>query len=62
MTKSELQTVQDLTTWEKLADVSKGLAPEVFQQAVEHAPIAISITDLQANIVYSNKAYSRVTG
>ena len=62
MTKSELQTVQDLTTWEKLAGVSKGLAPEVFQQAVEHAPIAISITDLQANILYSNKAFSRVTG
>lgn len=39
-----------------------GLAAEVFQQAVEHAPIAISITDLQANILYSNRAFSSITG
>lgn len=38
------------------------LAPAVFHQAVEHAPIAISITDLQANILYANKAFSKVTG
>ncbi len=38
------------------------LAPEVFHQAVEHAPVAISITDLQANILYANRAFSKVTG
>lgn len=38
------------------------LAPDVFHQAVEHAPIAISITDLQANILYANKAFSKMTG
>lgn len=42
--------------------VPTGLSPEVFQQAVEHAPIAISITDLQANILYSNRAFSSITG
>lgn len=41
---------------------SKELAPEVFHQAVEHAPVAISITDLQANIIYANRAFSKVTG
>lgn len=38
------------------------LAPEVFHQAVEHAPVAISITDLNANILYANKAFNKVTG
>jgi nitrogen fixation negative regulator NifL len=39
-----------------------GLLPEVFQQAVEHAPVAISITDLSANILYANRAFSSITG
>jgi len=39
-----------------------GLVPEVFQQAVEHAPVAISITDLKANILYANRAFSSTTG
>ncbi|EWC39149.1 nitrogen fixation negative regulator NifL [Stutzerimonas stutzeri] len=38
------------------------LTPEVFRQAVEHAPIAISITDLKANILYANRAFSSITG
>ncbi|WP_020493783.1 nitrogen fixation negative regulator NifL [Teredinibacter turnerae] len=41
---------------------NKDLSPEVFHQAVEHAPVAISITDLQANILYANRAFSKVTG
>jgi len=41
---------------------SEDLPPAVFHQAVEHAPIAISITDLNANILYANKAFSKVTG
>ncbi len=38
------------------------LSPDVFFQAVEHAPVAISITDLNANILYANRAFSHVTG
>ena len=40
----------------------ENLSPEVFKQAVEHAPVAISITDLQANILYANRAFGKVTG
>ncbi len=39
-----------------------GMAPEVFMHAVEHAPISISITDLQANILYVNRAFGSTTG
>ncbi|WP_221797242.1 nitrogen fixation negative regulator NifL [Oceanobacter mangrovi] len=38
------------------------LADEVFFQAVEHAPVAISITDLKANILYVNRTFTQVTG
>ncbi|WP_455232825.1 nitrogen fixation negative regulator NifL [Geopseudomonas aromaticivorans] len=38
------------------------LLPEVFRQTAEHAPIAISITDLKANILYANRAFSSITG
>ncbi len=40
----------------------EGLSPEVFFQAVEHCPVAISITDLKANILYANRAFTQVTG
>jgi len=39
-----------------------GLPASVFFQAVEHSPVAISITDLQANILYSNRAFTKETG
>ncbi len=39
-----------------------GLPPHLFQAAVEQAPVAISITDLHANILYTNPAFRRVTG
>lgn len=39
-----------------------GLSEEVFFQAVEHCPVAISITDLKANILYANRAFTQVTG
>ncbi|OCR22549.1 histidine kinase [Pseudomonas syringae] len=42
--------------------IDSELLPEVFQQAVEHAPVAISITDLRANILYANRAFSSTTG
>tara|TARA_R110001583_G_scaffold79375_2_gene214465 strand:- start:22337 stop:23923 length:1587 start_codon:yes stop_codon:yes gene_type:complete len=38
------------------------LSEEVFFQAVEHSPVAISITDLKANILYVNRAFTQVTG
>ena len=38
------------------------LLPEAFRQMAEHAPIAISITDLKANILYANRAFSTTTG
>jgi len=41
---------------------SADLLPEVFRQMAEHAPIAISITDLKANILYANHAFSSTTG
>lgn len=40
----------------------ESLADEVFLQAVEHCPVAISITDLKANILYVNRAFTQVTG
>ena len=54
------QATSDLDAGQSTA--SDGLTPEVFQQAVEHAPIAISITDLKANILYANRAFSSITG
>lgn len=38
------------------------LPEEVFFQAVEHCPVAVSITDLKANILYVNRAFTQVTG
>lgn len=41
----------------------KGLLPVwLFVEAVEQSPIAISITDKKANILYANQAFSDVTG
>jgi nitrogen fixation negative regulator NifL len=38
------------------------LAPGLFFEAVEQSPLAISITDLQARILYANAAFTSVTG
>jgi nitrogen fixation negative regulator NifL len=35
---------------------------EIFKHATDHAPVAISITDLHANILYANQAFSATTG
>lgn len=35
---------------------------EIFKHATDHAPVAISITDLKANILYANHAFSTTTG
>ena len=41
--------------------VPEGLTGDVFYHAVENCPVAISITDLNANILYANQAFSQVT-
>jgi nitrogen fixation negative regulator NifL len=38
------------------------LPPLVFLEAVEHSPVAISITDTTANILYANHAFELMTG
>jgi nitrogen fixation negative regulator NifL len=38
------------------------LPPRIFFQAVEQSPVAISITDTKANILYANSAFERLTG
>jgi len=38
------------------------LPPEAFRQAVDQADIAVSITDPQANILFANEAFTRITG
>ncbi len=38
------------------------LSPRLFAEAVEQAPVAISITDTAANILYANAAFTQVTG
>lgn len=39
-----------------------GVALDVFRQAIEHVSVAASITDLNANILYANPAFERLTG
>lgn len=43
-------------------DAVPSLLPGLFMAAVEQAPVAISITDNRANILYANAAFTRVTG
>ena len=43
-------------------DQDAGIAPAIFQQAVEQADLAISITDVNARILYINPAFTRATG
>jgi nitrogen fixation regulatory protein len=39
-----------------------GIPPEIYFKAVEQAPVAISITDTRANVLYANHAFAEVTG
>lgn len=41
---------------------ASGLAPHLYFEAVEQSAVAISITDPRANILYANRAFSRITG
>jgi nitrogen fixation negative regulator NifL len=38
------------------------LPPEAYRQAVDQSDLAISITDLNANILFANEAFARLTG
>ncbi len=38
------------------------LPPAVFEQVVEQADLGVSITDVEANILYVNPAFTRITG
>ncbi len=45
-----------------LQGVLSQLPPALFLQVIEQSPIAISVTDLEAHIIYSNQAFSTLTG
>jgi len=45
-----------------MKEAGAAIAPAIFQQAVEQADVAISITDADANIIYVNPAFVRATG
>ncbi|MBF0246808.1 MAG: nitrogen fixation negative regulator NifL, partial [Alphaproteobacteria bacterium] len=38
------------------------MALDVYRQAIEFVPVATSITDVRANILYANSAFERLTG
>jgi len=51
-----------MTPLTKNPDLTAAIAPQIFQQTVEQADIAISITDVTARILYVNPAFTRITG
>ena len=56
-------TDDDLAIFKQAINDSHGLLPSrLFFEAVEQSPVAISITDAGANILYTNRAFERVTG
>lgn len=52
----------ELKARQRLAAEAANLPIEAYQQAVDQADLAVSITDPKANILYTNQAFSRVTG
>jgi nitrogen fixation negative regulator NifL len=56
------ELVVKLETMAKNINSNQSLPVHVFIEAVEQAPIAISITDKKANILYVNAEFSKVTG
>ncbi len=42
--------------------VGNPLSPQLFYEIVEQAPVAVSITDARADILYANPAFQRLTG
>ncbi len=45
-----------------LRNGGSGLPPHLFQEVVDQAPVAVSVTDRKANILYANHAFERLTG
>jgi len=62
MTKDTRASMGEETVSEDNPSSSLGLPPGLFAETVRQAPIAISITDEKANIVYVNKAFTEITG
>ncbi|MDO9104872.1 MAG: nitrogen fixation negative regulator NifL [Methylovulum sp.] len=72
MKKTPLHYLRTHNTMENIVDghmpdiIKAGIADKVpyriFLETVEQAPIAISITDKKANILYVNDEFSRITG
>ncbi len=73
MTKQSLPSMDDMETLrvasvddvmlpKEIVELMKGSGANVFYEVVKHCPVAISITDLHANIVYVNKSFVDVTG
>ncbi|MBV1788507.1 nitrogen fixation negative regulator NifL [Marinobacterium sp. D7] len=62
MAKEIQPGITDETPVVDKGELLEGLPASVFFQAVEHSPVAISITDLHANILYSNRAFTKETG
>ena len=68
MTKSALQylknhTIRNQSLTDSLSETDAGQKTlHLFVETVEQAPIAISITDKKAKILYVNKEFCRVTG
>lgn len=55
--------VEVIEAFGRLIKVGDGiLPPRVFIEAVEQSPVAISITDIKATIIYANEAFQRLTG
>ncbi len=47
---------------DRLGNEVDSIPSHLFESAVEQSPLAISITDLNANILYCNEAFTEVTG
>jgi nitrogen fixation negative regulator NifL len=61
MAKKQLKST--MVNDQPVAEVTApAIHPRVFQHTVNQADIAISITDVQGNILYVNPAFSRLTG
>ncbi|CAI8769854.1 nitrogen fixation negative regulator NifL [Methylocaldum szegediense] len=60
MSKDSFDSPPSASSYEASLADPKMLA--LFAETVEQAPVAISITDENANILYVNKAFTRVTG
>ena len=52
----------DLSSIAGFEHVAPGLSLQAILETVEQAPVAISITDTHANILYVNAAFERLTG